>query len=153
VTTLEEALYLAKLANIWTEAEVQYQIVRGPEFSRDNSPFMLENFFEVQDEPYEAAASKEQLDIGVAEGEREWPNTNPTVHATIEKYFRPDLPPKFWHGGKEWLSYVEGCGHCFLRVVQPVGFGELLPSSLGPQRGLDTRKVWGLSTTADLDLQ
>eukprot|EP00439_Symbiodinium_sp_Y106_P071845 s2539_g13.t1 len=33
----------------------------------------------VQDEPYEAAASKEQLDIGVAEGEREWPNTNPTV--------------------------------------------------------------------------
>ena len=54
---------------------------------------------------------------------------------------------------EEWLSYVEGCGHCFLRVVQPVGFGELLPSSLGPQRGLDTRKVWGLSTTADLDLQ
>lgn len=110
VTTLEEALYLAKLANIWTEAEVQYQIVRGPEFSRDNSPFMLENFFEVEDEPYEATASKEQFDVVGNEGEREWPNTNPTVHGTIEKYFRPDLPPKFWHGGKEWLSYVEGTG-------------------------------------------
>ena len=64
------------------------------------------------------------------------------------RYFRPDLPPKFWHGGKEpdtmhvvsafaflcfessssmvtlasieeWLSYVEGCGLCFPgQVVQ-----------------------------------
>ncbi|CAE7345622.1 PHOT1 [Symbiodinium natans] len=36
-------LYLAKLAGAWTEAEV-----RGPEFSRDSSPFMLENFFEAK---------------------------------------------------------------------------------------------------------
>ncbi|CAE6966050.1 rpsI, partial [Symbiodinium sp. KB8] len=64
----------------------------------------------VEDEPYEATASKEQFDVVGNEGEREWPNTNPTVHGTIEKYFRPDLPPKFWHGGKEWLSYVEGTG-------------------------------------------
>ena len=57
--SLEEALYLAKMAGVFTTAEVQYQIVRGPEFSRDTSPFMLENFMEAEVE--EPELDKEQV--------------------------------------------------------------------------------------------
>lgn len=186
--TLEEALYLAKLAGVYTASEVQYQIVKGPEFSRDNSPFMLENFLEAEAE--EPEISKEEIledafqrhlrkaeedfispdeikkvlgdeEVRMAFGEavcqeipkfisanpenfkkkegiavegwtgtmKEWHKlmmrfqvdnkevdeketwtANSVIHEAIERYFKPEAPPKFWHRGEEWLSRCEGRG-------------------------------------------
>lgn len=178
--SLEEALYLAKLAGVYTASEVQYQIVKGPEFSRDNSPFMLENFLEAEAE--EPEISKEEIledaferhlrkaeedfispdeikkvlgdeEVIMALGEavcqeipkfisanpenfKGWPGTmkdwhklmmtfqvdnkevhdkttwpaNSVIHEAIERYFKPEAPPKFWHRDEEWLSRCEGRG-------------------------------------------
>ncbi|CAK9081010.1 unnamed protein product [Durusdinium trenchii] len=112
--SLEEALYLAKMAGIYTVDEVQYQIVKGPEFSRDDSPFMLENFLEVEpeegdyDKLQEGEAGSESTGSNSDDGNKN--NVNRMIHAAFERYGKPDMPAKFWHKDEEWLSRCEGRG-------------------------------------------
>jgi len=111
--SVEEALYLAKEAGIWTTREVQLQIVRSPPFSPREKPFLLENFFEAadtDDRSRDADSDDDdphQFDNEAADVSAE---ADPAIHGAIQKYFRPDLPPKFWHRGEEWLTTAEGKG-------------------------------------------
>lgn len=115
---LDEALYVAKMAGIYTTQEVQLQIVRSPPFSPREAPFTLENFFEVADREEGAEHSTPENDMegsrpsfqpGLEDDHEDW-SVNPTIHGAIERYFRPDLPPKFLHDGEEWLATAEGRG-------------------------------------------
>jgi ribosomal protein S9 len=111
--SVEEALYLAKEAGYWTTREVQMQIVRSPPFSPGQSPFLLENFYEVAD--YEENEQEEEDDDELGEDAEEQElkaedKMNPVIQGTIEKHFRPDQPAKFWHNDEEWLSEAEGVG-------------------------------------------
>eukprot|EP00930_Biecheleria_cincta_P004553 TRINITY_DN105468_c0_g1_i1.p1 TRINITY_DN105468_c0_g1~~TRINITY_DN105468_c0_g1_i1.p1 ORF type:complete len:290 (-),score=43.01 TRINITY_DN105468_c0_g1_i1:39-908(-) len=117
---LDEALYVAKMAGIYTTQEVQLQIVRSPPFSPREAPFTLENFFEVTDRDEGADSSLHQGDEEDGrpgwesnledEKQKAFMSAHPTIHGAIERYFRPDLPPKFWHNGEEWLARAEGRG-------------------------------------------
>lgn len=109
--SIEEALFLAKEAGVWTTREVQLQIVRSPPFSQRDRPFLLENFFEVPDadrrqDDEDEDFSEEEEEVGdVASAE-----ADPVIHSAIRNYFRPDDPPRFWHSGEEWLARAEGRG-------------------------------------------
>ncbi|CAK9082108.1 unnamed protein product [Durusdinium trenchii] len=102
------------MAGIYTVDEVQYQIVKGPEFSRDDSPFMLENFLEVEpeegdyDKLQEGEAGSESTGSNSDDGNKN--NVNRMIHAAFERYGKPDMPAKFWHKDEEWLSRCEGRG-------------------------------------------
>jgi len=112
---IDEALFLAKEAGIYTHEEVQLQIVRSPSFTlRDkmgqNGPFLLENFFDVAD-----GADDEEPDEWVDEftenpEEEGEVDADPTIHGAIQRYFRPGQPSKFWLNGEEWLARAEGRG-------------------------------------------
>jgi ribosomal protein S9 len=111
--TVEEALFLAMEAGVYTTQEVQLQIVRSPPFSPRERPFLIENFFEVADYDDNALMSDdaegnkeadENSDQGVAH------QAHPTIHGTLKKHFCPDEPQKFWHNGQEWLAEADGHG-------------------------------------------
>lgn len=114
---IDEALYLAKEAGIFTTQEVQLQIIRSPPFSPREHPFLLENFYEViddgdQDEPeelFEEDALADDADSGIKKGE-DLDKVHPAIHGTIQKHFRSEQPKKFWHNGQEWLCEAEGYG-------------------------------------------
>eukprot|EP00913_Durusdinium_trenchii_P014281 g13399.t1 len=105
--------------------------VKGPEFSRDDSPFMLENFLEVEPEEgdydklqeacvfqmfsdsdrgrfSEGEAGSESTGSNSDDGNKN--NVNRMIHAAFERYGKPDMPAKFWHKDEEWLSRCEGRG-------------------------------------------
>jgi len=112
--TLDEALYLAKEAGIWTREEVQLQIVRSPPFSPRERPFLLENFFEVADQGQDRAGDDldEALDD---EGGEVMPTAqeaaaDQVIHGAIQRYFRPGEPGRFLHNEEEWLARAEGRG-------------------------------------------
>ena len=48
--SMSEALFLAKEAGVFTTREVQTHIIKSPSFSRNDSPFLLENFFQTDTE-------------------------------------------------------------------------------------------------------
>jgi len=113
--SIEEALYLAKEAGVWTTREEQLQIVRSPSFSPKERPFLLENFFEVADQDMDDSREDEDeqqasAEAGTAAANEAADYANPTIHEAIQRYFRPDQPTKFWHDGHEWLSWAEGRG-------------------------------------------
>lgn len=114
--SIEQALYLAKEAGFYTTREVQLQIVRSPPFSPKEKPFLLENFFEVADYPDDMPTKKRLEDEQTESVKSRDPlkdgsdDADPAIQRVIEKYFRPDLPPKFAHRGEEWLSRAEGRG-------------------------------------------
>lgn len=112
------------------------QIVRSPSFSPNNSPFLLENFFEVPPDDPEAPsgrvrdhaaeskalamAAKAEIDDGEAEWsmteedkeeqERNKQEAHDAIHRTLVKSFRPNSQETFWHYGQEWLAEAEGQG-------------------------------------------
>lgn len=47
--SLDEALFLAKEAGVFTTRETQTHIIKSPSFSSNDSPFLLENFFDAGD--------------------------------------------------------------------------------------------------------
>eukprot|EP00927_Polykrikos_kofoidii_P073950 TRINITY_DN69955_c0_g1_i1.p1 TRINITY_DN69955_c0_g1~~TRINITY_DN69955_c0_g1_i1.p1 ORF type:complete len:291 (-),score=42.05 TRINITY_DN69955_c0_g1_i1:111-983(-) len=112
--SVEEALFLAKEAGYFTRREVQLQIVRSPPFSPTQSPFLIEDFFDVptsgdvdQDEepggPLEGDAVDEQAQSQLSEAD-------PVIHGTIQKHFNSKQLPRFHHNGKDWLVRAEGRG-------------------------------------------
>lgn len=113
---IDEALFLAKEAGIYTREEVQLQIVRSPPFTpreRDSlrtSPFLLENFFEVADEVQEDASDDWVDEVAENPEDEGEVNADPTIHGAIQRYFRPGQPSKFWLNGEEWLARAEGRG-------------------------------------------
>jgi hypothetical protein len=58
--SIEEALYLAKEAGIYTTGELQKQIIRSPSFSTDKNPFLIENFFQPARDPADEDMEEEK---------------------------------------------------------------------------------------------
>ena len=125
--SLDEALYLAKEAGIFTTREVQTHIIKSPSFSDNDSPFLLENFFESADEtggdPY-AADFTAQTNSGSKAASAD-PKTA-EEKAAVEKSDEIDVVPQSVHEallslslnpvrtfgarGREWKVTASGKG-------------------------------------------
>eukprot|EP00386_Alphamonas_edax_P008739 GDKI01028449.1.p1 GENE.GDKI01028449.1~~GDKI01028449.1.p1 ORF type:complete len:319 (-),score=61.38 GDKI01028449.1:24-980(-) len=120
--SIEEALFLAKEAGIFTTHELQTQIIKSPPFSPDRNPFVLENFFDTQEaemepDPDPAAADNmhlvvprsDQLDesVTVAGATTQVPQV---IHDSIAKHFNKSWTQTFMHNNREWLLQAEGKG-------------------------------------------
>eukprot|EP00922_Rhytidocystis_sp_ex-Travisia-forbesii_P003771 GHVS01005475.1.p1 GENE.GHVS01005475.1~~GHVS01005475.1.p1 ORF type:complete len:264 (+),score=25.99 GHVS01005475.1:279-1070(+) len=129
--TVEEALYLAKLAGIYSTQEIQQQIVKSPSFSPDKSPFLIENFFDTGevDVPLESGETSQSRQVATGErNERRERRSveheqvqeeddaevvekvNSVVHNSLSNAFNPEWTKTFWINGREWKEQSEGVG-------------------------------------------
>jgi len=139
VFSLEEALFLAKEAGIFTREEVQKQIMRSPSFSPDNNPILIENFYDAHggeerneidaalipdvegegedDMMMESADASGETERGghVGHSSAELLSANDVIQRTISKTFNPAWTKTFLHiaEGKPLREYrleAEGRG-------------------------------------------
>lgn len=103
--TVSQALYLAKEAGIFTTRELQTHLIKSPSFSRNDSPFLLENFFSnIEDVSlvYPVAPTVSAPAAEEAEPAEE------LVPLSIHKLFGG--AETFSARGKEWLTRADGKG-------------------------------------------
>lgn len=134
--SIEEALYCAKVAGIYTTSELQKQIITSPSFSPNRNPFLIENFFssmEEQEEDEEEDILEEEMnevekeeeleeETEKIEGSNKESNNydedekmttkmaRDIIDKTIIENFNPSCKDTFYHNGLEWLVEAEGMG-------------------------------------------
>jgi ribosomal protein S9 len=124
--SLSEALFLAKEAGVFTTREVQTHIIKSPSFSRNDSPFVLENWFKSEDEtgvdPFSAdlnkpksaiAAGKETSSSDAPVDEKKEISETDIVPEKIHQFltFLSDENAKYFVArNREWKAVSEGKG-------------------------------------------
>lgn len=121
--SMSEALYLAKEAGVFTTREVQTHIIKSPSFSRNDSPFLLENFFVSGDEEGESLSADFQKPKTVItssqspeSGKQDESNSIPESDLVPEKIhkFLSSMSEEnvvyFPARGREWKVRAEGKG-------------------------------------------
>jgi ribosomal protein S9 len=120
--SMSQALFLAKEAGVFTTREVQTHIIKSPPFTKDESPFLLEDFFYSPDGDGVASSSAkvvagpadttETLATSVDESGGSSPCTPmvpETIHEKLIEAFQPGQQT-FFARGREWKTRSEGKG-------------------------------------------
>ncbi|BAM40835.1 ribosomal protein S9 [Theileria orientalis strain Shintoku] len=111
-----QALYLAKEAGIVTKTEIQKLIISSPSFSRDKSPFLINNFYKQSQNTRE---TQEESENGSDENKKAEFNMHIEPEAEIsriDKVIASKMDPEalnlFWHNNYWWKVQAEAYGTC-----------------------------------------
>ena len=123
--SINEALYLAKEAGIFTTREIQTHYIKSPSFSNNDRPFLLEDFFTSPDEADTEAYSAEMKSVQKLANtvKKDVDSVDQSTSAVISQTdvvpqsihdalssLSPSSVPSFGARGREWLVTASGKG-------------------------------------------